>query len=76
LDVTEELTRLHSHIDQFDRTIASGGEVAKKLTYLLQEMHREASTIGAKASDSEVTQLVVTLKEESEKLREQVQNLE
>ena len=76
LDVTEELTRLHSHIDQFDRTIESGGEVAKKLTYLLQEMHREASTIGAKASDSEVTQLVVTLKEESEKLREQVQNLE
>ena len=46
------------------------------VTYLLQEMHREASTIGAKASDSEVMQLVVTLKEESEKLREQVQNLE
>jgi uncharacterized protein (TIGR00255 family) len=76
LDVTEELTRLHSHIDQFEGTIESGGEVAKKLTYLLQEMHREASTIGAKASDSDVTNLVVTLKEETEKLREQVQNLE
>lgn len=76
LDVTEELTRLHSHINQFKRAIEAGGEVSKKLTYLLQEMHREASTIGAKASDSEVTQNVVSLKEEAEKLREQVQNLE
>jgi uncharacterized protein (TIGR00255 family) len=76
LDVTEEITRLRSHIDQFDKTIKKGGEVSKKLTYLLQEMHREASTIGAKASDSEVIQRVVALKEETEKLREQVQNLE
>lgn len=76
LDVTEEITRLKSHIDQFNRTIEKGGEVSKKLTYLLQEMHREASTIGAKASDSAVVQHVVALKEETEKLREQVQNLE
>jgi uncharacterized protein (TIGR00255 family) len=76
LDVTEEITRLRSHIDQFNNTIKKGGEVSKKLTYLLQEMHREASTIGAKASDSEVVQQVVALKEETEKLREQVQNLE
>jgi uncharacterized protein (TIGR00255 family) len=76
LDVTEEITRLHSHVDQFNKTIASGGEVSKKLTYLLQEMHREASTIGAKASDSEMVQHVVALKEETEKLREQVQNVE
>lgn len=75
LDVTEELTRLRSHIDQFNRTIGEGGEVSKRLTYLLQEMHRESSTIGAKASDSEVIQQVVALKEETEKLREQVQNL-
>lgn len=76
LDVTEEITRLHSHIAQFNKTLETGGEVSKKLTYLLQEMHREASTIGAKASDAEIIKRVVTLKEETEKLREQVQNLE
>jgi uncharacterized protein (TIGR00255 family) len=75
-DFTEELTRLRSHQDQFNRALTDGGEVSKKLTYLLQEMHREASTIGAKASDSEVIQHVIVLKEETEKLREQVQNLE
>ncbi len=75
-DFTEELTRLRSHQDQFNRALKDGGEVSKKLTYLLQEMHREASTIGAKASDSEVIQHVIVLKEETEKLREQVQNLE
>jgi len=76
LDVSEEITRLNSHTAQFNETLAVGGEVSKKLTYLLQEMHREASTIGAKASDSEMVQHVVALKEETEKLREQVQNLE
>jgi uncharacterized protein (TIGR00255 family) len=76
LDVTEEITRLRSHVDQFNQTVALGGEVSKKLTYLLQEIHREASTIGAKASDSDIVQLVVTIKEGTEKLREQVQNLE
>ena len=76
LDVSEEITRLKSHIAQFDKTLEAGGEVSKKLTYLLQEMHREASTIGAKASDSDMVRHVVALKEESEKLREQVQNLE
>jgi len=76
LDVTEEITRLNSHIAQFNKTLEDGGEVSKKLTYLLQEIHREASTVGAKASDSDMVQHVVALKEESEKLREQVQNLE
>jgi uncharacterized protein (TIGR00255 family) len=75
-DFTEELTRLRSHEDQFNRALKDGGEVSKKLTYLLQEMHREASTIGAKASATEVIQHVIVLKEETEKLREQVQNLE
>lgn len=75
LDFTEEITRLRSHVAQFSKTLAEGGEVSKKLTYLLQEMHREASTIGAKASDSDVIQHAITLKEETEKLREQVQNL-
>jgi uncharacterized protein (TIGR00255 family) len=76
LDVSEEITRLNSHIAQFNQTLEAGGEVSKKLTYLLQELHREASTIAAKASDSDVVQRVVSLKEETEKLREQVQNLE
>jgi len=75
-DFTEEITRLRSHEAQFNRAIRDGGEVSKKLTYILQEMHREASTIGAKASGSDVIQHVVVLKEETEKLREQVQNLE
>jgi uncharacterized protein (TIGR00255 family) len=75
-DFTEEITRLRSHESQFNRALKDGGEVSKKLTYILQEMHREASTIGAKASGSEVIQHVVVLKEETEKLREQVQNLE
>jgi len=75
-DFTEEITRLRSHEAQFNKALKDGGEVSKKLTYILQEMHREASTIGAKASGSEVIQHVVVLKEETEKLREQVQNLE
>ena len=76
LDFTEEITRLHSHIAQFNKYLSGGGEVSKKLTYILQEIHREASTIGAKASDSDIIQHVVSLKEETEKLREQVQNVE
>lgn len=75
-DITEELTRLRSHVAQFNQAIAAGGEVSKKLTYILQEMHREATTIGSKASDADLIQHVVVLKEETEKLREQVQNLE
>jgi len=76
LDFTEEIIRLRSHASQFNNTLAAGGEISKKLTYLLQEMHREASTIGAKASNSDVIQYVVALKEETEKIREQVQNIE
>jgi uncharacterized protein (TIGR00255 family) len=75
-DITEEVTRMNSHLAQFNKALKDGGEISKKLTYLLQEMHREASTMGSKASDTEIIQHVVVLKEESEKLREQVQNLE
>jgi uncharacterized protein (TIGR00255 family) len=75
-DITEEITRLRSHVAQFGGALKNGGEVSKKLTYLLQEMHREASTMGSKAADTEVIQHVVGLKEETEKIREQVQNLE
>ncbi len=75
-DITEEITRLRSHIGQFNSALKDGGEISKRLTYLLQEMHREASTMGSKASDTDLIQHVVVLKEEAEKLREQVQNLE
>lgn len=76
LDFTEETTRLRSHIEQFADAVSRGGAVSKRLTYLLQEIHREATTIGSKASDSSLVEKVVLLKEEVEKLREQVQNIE
>jgi len=76
LDFTEEVIRLKSHMAQIKAAMDSGGAVAKKLTYLLQEVHRESTTIASKASDAEVVEHMVSLKEESERLREQVQNLE
>lgn len=76
LDVDEECVRFHSHNKQFKNFLEQGGEVGKKLKFLLQEMHREANTIGAKINDSDLTLNVITLKEEIEKLREQVQNIE
>lgn len=76
LDFTEEIIRLKSHLAQFKTCLNTGGPVAKKLTYLLQEMHREVTTISSKAADADVVEVVVSLKEETEKLREQVQNLE
>jgi uncharacterized protein (TIGR00255 family) len=76
LDFTEETTRLNSHMVQFKACLDGGGPVSKKLTYLLQEIHREGTTISSKAADSEVVEHMVSLKEETEKLREQVQNLE
>jgi uncharacterized protein (TIGR00255 family) len=76
LDFTEEIVRLKSHVDQFQNCLDQGGVVSKRLTYLLQEMHRESTTISSKASDADIMTQVVSLKEESEKLREQVQNIE
>jgi len=76
LDFTEEIVRLKSHVDQFQKCLDDGGAVSKRLTYLLQEMHRESNTISSKAADADIMSLVVSLKEESEKLREQVQNIE
>jgi len=77
-DFTEELTRLRSHLDQVEGVLgAAGGEpVGRRLDFLLQEMVREANTLGAKAQDSAVSQLVVGMKVELERLREQVQNVE
>jgi uncharacterized protein (TIGR00255 family) len=75
-DVTEECVRFKSHNQQFLSALKEGGPVGKRLTFLLQEMNREANTIGAKASDARISQKVIFLKEETEKIREQVQNIE
>ncbi|MGB2696858.1 MAG: YicC/YloC family endoribonuclease [Candidatus Zixiibacteriota bacterium] len=75
-DVTEECIRLRSHNQQFLSALEEGASVGKRLTFLLQEMNRETNTIGAKASHTDISKKVIFLKEETEKLREQVQNIE
>ncbi|ACH40213.1 stationary phase survival protein, YicC family, YicC_N and DUF1732 domain-containing [Citrifermentans bemidjiense Bem] len=75
-DVTEELVRLESHLRQFDETLNSGEPVGRKLDFLLQEINREVNTTGSKANDAQMAALVVELKAELEKIREQVQNIE
>ena len=74
-DITEEIVRFESHNQQFLATLDKGGEVGRRLNFLLQEINREANTISSKSSDIGVTHLVVEIKEEVERLREQVQNL-
>lgn len=74
-DITEELVRFRSHNAQFVDSLEQGGEVGRRLNFLLQEMGREANTINSKASDARVVHLAVDVKEEVERLREQVQNL-
>lgn len=76
MDVTEETTRLEAHIGSFRQTLKRDDAVGKRLTFVLQEMHREANTISAKAADYEISSLTIDIKEELEKLREQVQNIE
>lgn len=75
-DITEECTRLNSHIDQYQRILKDNHPVGKKLNFLLQELNREANTIGSKASDLAINRSALTIKEEVEKLREQIQNIE
>jgi len=77
LDFTEELERLCSHCNQFKKIAASSEvDVGKSLDFLVQEMHREMNTLGVKASDAEISHLVVKGKSELEKMREQLQNIE
>ncbi len=78
LDVQEELSRFQSHLEAFRRSIADSSDepVGKRLGFLLQEMLREANTTGSKASDAAILADVVTVKEELERIREQVENLE
>ncbi|MBR3017475.1 MAG: YicC family protein [Clostridia bacterium] len=74
--IDEELSRLLSHIEQMNDAIHAEGETGRRLDFLTQELNREVNTIGSKASDAEITKLVVAAKSEIEKLREQVQNVE
>jgi len=77
-DVNEELVRFRSHVTLFSETLATEPEepVGKRLGFVIQEMNREANTIGSKANDSEISQAAVSLKEEIERLREQLENVE
>lgn len=75
-DVTEEITRLGAHLDQLRSMLDKGGPLGRQLDFLIQELHREVNTIGAKADDLEVSQAVVAAKGVIEKMREQTQNLE
>lgn len=75
-DISEELTRLSSHLAQFREAIVSGGEVGKRLDFLLQELNREANTVLSKSTDLSIKEAALAIKAEVEKLREQVQNVE
>ena len=75
-DITEECVRLKIHVKAFDQFLKSPEPVGRRMDFLLQEMNRESNTMGAKANQAEISQLTVQLKEEIEKMREQVQNIE
>ncbi len=76
IDVAEELTRLASHLDEVDRLLTKGGELGKRLDFLIQELHREANTLGAKSAALELSAISVDMKVLIEQMREQVQNIE
>lgn len=76
IDVAEEVTRLNSHLDEIERLLKKGGEVGKRLDFLIQELHREANTMGSKSSALELTHISVDMKVLIEQMREQVQNIE
>ncbi|AGN36188.1 YicC family protein [Bacillus paralicheniformis] len=75
-DITEEVTRLKSHFRQFRDICEAGGAAGRKLDFLVQELNREANTIGSKANDHQITKHVVEMKSSIEKIKEQVQNIE
>ena len=76
IDVAEELTRLNAHLDEVERVIEKGGACGKRLDFLMQELNREANTLGSKSAITEVSQAAMDLKLLIEQIREQVQNLE
>ena len=75
-DITEEIVRFSSHVVQLKNTLTDKNPIGRKVDFILQEMNREVNTIGSKAMDSNITEFVVQLKCELEKIREQVQNVE
>ncbi len=76
IDVAEEITRINSHLDEIERLVNKGGEVGKRLDFLIQELHREANTMGSKSAALELTHISVDMKVLIEQMREQVQNIE
>ncbi|MEI6028765.1 MAG: YicC/YloC family endoribonuclease [Betaproteobacteria bacterium] len=76
IDVAEELSRLGAHLEEIDRLLAQGGELGKRLDFLIQELHREANTLGSKSVALELTGISVEMKVLIEQMREQVQNIE
>ncbi len=76
IDVDEELSRLNAHLDEIERLLSNGGELGKRLEFIVQELHREANTLGAKSAALPLTRISVDMKVRIEQLREQVQNLE
>lgn len=76
IDVDEELSRLHTHLIEMERVLEKGGSVGKRLDFLMQELHREANTLGAKSADAEVSRASMEMKILIEQMREQIQNLE
>ncbi len=76
IDVDEELSRLHTHLAEVRRVLEKGGAVGKRLDFLMQELHREANTLGSKSVDAEVSRSAMEIKSLIEQMREQVQNIE
>lgn len=75
-DISEEVVRFHSHLKQFRALLVSAEPVGRQMDFLVQELNREVNTMGSKSNDAEMTRLVVAIKAELEKIREQVQNVE
>ena len=76
IDVAEEITRIDSHLNEIERLLNQGGELGKRLDFLIQELHREANTLGSKSAALELTHISVDMKVLIEQMREQVQNIE
>ncbi|MBW8891905.1 MAG: DUF1732 domain-containing protein, partial [Burkholderiales bacterium] len=76
IDVAEELARLRAHLEELTRLLKKGGELGKRLDFLIQELHREANTLGSKSAALELTNISVEMKVAIEQMREQVQNIE
>jgi uncharacterized protein (TIGR00255 family) len=75
-DISEEIVRMRSHVEQFQATLALSESSGRKLEFIVQEMGRETNTIGSKANDVEIAREVVEIKTDLERIREQVQNVE